>query len=115
MAKKELKGKKDDEKLFAFLCYLISVIGVVLVLATKNERKEFSIYHAKQGMALFIAEMVVSVVVWILAFIPVIGRMAGWVLWIMILALWIVGMMNALNGKKVPLPIIGQFGGKFNF
>lgn len=114
MAKKEVK-RKDDERLFAFLCYLISIIGVLIVLATKNERGEFSIYHAKQGMTLFIAAIIAWIVAAILGFIPIMGLIIGWILWIAILALWIIGMVNALNGKEVPLPLIGQYGGKFNF
>lgn len=46
-------AKKEEEKIFAFLCYLISIIGVVIVLATKKDRSYFSIYHAKQGLVLF--------------------------------------------------------------
>jgi len=116
MAKKET-GKKgeDDEKLFAFLCYLISVIGVVIVLATKKERGEFSRYHAGQGMALFIAAIVVWIIAAILGFIPIIGAVIAWILWVLILVLWVLGMVNALTDKKIRLPVIGQYGEKFKF
>lgn len=114
--KQQTKGKKDDsEKLFAFLCYLISIIGVVIVLATKKDRSDFSIYHAKQGLVLFIAEIIVSIVWFILAWIPIIGWIIGWILWILLLILWVLGIINSLTDKKVPLPVIGQFGDKFNF
>lgn len=109
------KGKGDDEKLFAFLCYLISIIGVVIVLATKKERGEYSLYHAGQGMALFIAEIIVWIIAAILGFIPILGAVVAWILWVLIAVLWIIGMVNALTDKKVKLPVVGQYGERFKF
>ena len=111
---KQNKGE-DNEKLFAFLCYLISIIGVVIVLATKKERGKLSIYHAKQGMVLFIVEIIVSVLWTILAFIPYFGWVIGWILWLGTLVLAVMGIINSLNGTMKPLPLIGQYGDKFNF
>ncbi|MFH1823451.1 MAG: DUF4870 domain-containing protein [archaeon] len=106
------KQKEDDEKLFAFLCYLISIIGVLIVLATKKDRKDFSIYHAGQGVALFVAWLILWVITITLNFIPVIGWIVSVIVTTLMVILWIIGMINALNGKKVPLPIIGQYGEK---
>ncbi len=107
--------KADEDKIFAFLCYLISIIGVVIVLATKSERSPFSIYHAKQGLVLFIAWIITWIIGLILAIIPIIGWIIYVVLWICMLLLWIVGMVNSLTGKMRPLPVIGSFGEKFKF
>lgn len=97
------------------MCYLISIIGVVIVLATKKDRGNLSIYHAKQGLALFILEIIVSVIWAILAWIPFIGWLIGYLLWLGLLVLAIMGIINAVNNKMSPLPLIGQYGDKFNF
>jgi uncharacterized membrane protein len=115
MAEKQTKGKDDSEKLFAFLCYLISIIGVVIVLATKSERSHYSIYHAKQGLVLFIVEIVVCILWAIIVWIPIIGMIIGWILWVLVVILWVIGMINSLTDKEVPLPVIGSFGEKFKF
>lgn len=115
MAEKEKKGNADEDKIFAFLCYLITIIGVVIVLATKSERSQFSIYHAKQGLVLFIAWIITWIIGLVLAFIPVIGWIINIVLWIAMLLLWILGIVNSLTGKMKPLPVIGKFGEKFKF
>lgn len=115
MAKEDKKTKEDEDKIFAFLCYLISIIGVVIVLATKKERTDFSIYHAKQGLVLFIVWIVLWIVTVILAFIPILGLIISIVVWACLIILWVLGMVNSLTGKKVPLPVIGVFGEKFNF
>lgn len=108
-------SKGDEDKLFAVLCYLISIIGVVLVLATKNDRGKLSIYHAKQGLVLFIAWIIASIVGTIFFWIPVIGQIIGGLLWIGILVLMVIGIINAINSKMTPLPLIGQYSNKFNF
>lgn len=113
---KKISGRKEDEeRLFAFLCYLISIIGVIIVLATKSERKEFSIYHAKQGTVLFIAEIIVLIIGAIIGWIPILGTVVMIILRILITILWIIGMINALTDKKVPLPLIGHYGNSFKF
>lgn len=116
MAKKQSKSSKgDEEKLFAVLCYLISIIGVVIVLATKKDRGNLSIYHAKQGLVLFIAWIITSIVWAIFSWIPVIGWIIGYLLWIGVLVLMVIGIINSINEKMTPLPLIGQYGNKFNF
>jgi len=105
-------AKEDDGKLFAFLAYLLGIIGFLIVLLAKKDNK-FAMYHAKQSLVLFIAWVIVSVVGTIIPFI-------GWFIImpigsLVLIIFWILGMINALTGKEKPLPFIGQFGSKFNF
>lgn len=115
MAEAKKKGNADEDKIFAFLCYLISIIGVIIVLATKSERSQFSIYHAKQGLVLFITWIIAIVIGFILGFIPVIGGIINIILWVCMVLLWVLGMINSLTEKMNPLPVIGKFGETFKF
>ena len=106
MAKKESEGV-----LWAFLAYLLSIIGFLLVLLLKKDNK-FAMYHAKQSLVLFIASVIINVVGGV---IPLLGwfiilPLGG----LFILVLWIIGMVNALTGKEKPLPLIGEFAKKLN-
>jgi len=114
MAEKAKKGT-DDEKLFAFLCYLLPIIGSVIVLATKSERGQLSIYHAKQGFVLAITWIIACILYGILAFIPIVGWIIIPLIWLGLVVLWILGVINSLSGKMKPLPVIGSFGEKFKF
>ena len=107
--------KKDEEKIFAFLCYLIPLIGVIIVLATKKERSSFSIYHCKQGLVFLISCIIVGIVFTMMGFIPILGWLISGTLWILLAVLWVIGIVNSLTEKKVPLPIIGQFAKSFKF
>lgn len=84
------------EKLFALLSYLSILFLIPLGLFRKNE---FVYYHAKQGMGLFVLFMMIIFLFWL----PVVG----WVAMMAFLVIWITGIMNALTGKKEPVPVVG--------
>ncbi len=105
-------AKSDDGKLWAFLAYLLGIIGFVLVLLLKKDNK-FAMYHAKQSLVLFILAVLVMIVGSIIPFI-------GWFIIlpignVIVLILWIIGIINALTNKEKPLPVIGKFADKINF
>jgi uncharacterized membrane protein len=96
--------KEDIEKnkAMAILAYIIFLIPL---LAAKESK--FAMYHANQGLVLFLAALAVNVVGGIVPFI-------GWFiilplgnLFIVVLA--ILGIINAAKGEAKPLPLIGGF------
>ena len=102
------KGKGDaGEKVLAVLSYVF--ILWILPLWIVKPRKDFSVYHAKQGLVLFIAAIVVWFLSFILMFIPVLGWLIMAALWVVLFVLWVMGIANAVMDKKAPLPIIGKW------
>jgi len=97
----------EQNKGIAALGY-VGILFLVPLLAKKDS--DFCQYHAKQGMVLFIFEIIVGIV----SVVPVIGWVVSTVGWVFGVILFIMGLMNALGGKKVPLPVIGQYGEKIN-
>ena len=95
-----------DSKLLAFLAYLLSILGFIIVLLLARKER-FAMYHASQSLMLFISSVVVHVGS---MFIPFLGGLIRWILGIVLFVLWIIGMINALTGKQKPLPIIGRWG-----
>jgi len=106
-------AKKDSEgRLWAFLAYLLSIIGFVLVLLLKKDNK-FAMYHAKQSLVLFIFAVIIAVVG---SIVPVLG----WFIIlpvgnVLVLVLAIIGIINALTGKQKPLWLIGKYADKLSF
>jgi uncharacterized membrane protein len=98
-------GQKD---LTAILSYL-GILFLVPLLACKDN--PFAQFHAKQGLVLFIAEVATMFIGWI----PFLGWFVGMVAWFIWVILSIIGIVNVLGGKQVPLPIIGKFARKFKF
>jgi len=117
MAEKEVKVAKvgvEEGKLCAILAYLL--VGIIWYFVDENMKKnEFAKFHAKQGLVLLIVSIAVSIANTFLWIIPIIGWLVITVLNIAIFILWILGIINAANGKQKELPVIGHFGKKFTF
>ncbi|MFD1039762.1 DUF4870 domain-containing protein [Virgibacillus byunsanensis] len=90
-----------ENKGMAILAYIIFFIPL---LAAKDSK--FAMYHANQGLVLFLTAMAVYIVGTI---IPIIG----WLLILpigslLMLVLAVIGIINAANGKTKQLPMIGK-------
>jgi uncharacterized membrane protein len=102
----------EKNKIFGILAYL-GILFLVPIFAAKDS--PFSKYHANQGLTLFLAEIVIwiglSVIDKILYFILPSGL--GFVPFLLSLVqlgplvLIVLGIINASQGKCVPLPLIG--------
>lgn len=94
------QGDAEKNKGVAILAYIIFFIPL---LAAKESK--FAMYHANQGLVLFLAAVALNIVGGMIPFI-------GWFLILpignlLILVLAIIGIMNAAKGLMKPLPIIG--------
>lgn len=95
----------EKNKVMGVLAYL-GILWLVPLLAAKES--PFARYHCNQGLILFLTCIVVWVVNIILAFIPILGWLLALCLLLGILVLWIMGLINAIQGVCKPLPVIGN-------
>ncbi|MCR4279999.1 MAG: hypothetical protein NUV82_01070 [Candidatus Komeilibacteria bacterium] len=93
----------QDNALLAAIGYIWILCLIPLLL--KRDSK-FAQFHAKQGLILFIIE----IVGWLIFWIPVVG----WLLFIAVLVLSIMGIVNALQGKWWEMPYLGTWAKKIN-
>ena len=105
------KSGGDNDKLMGVLAYL-GILVLVPLLAAKESK--FAQYHAKQGITLFAAEIVLMVLYWVAGLAAVFTGGIGFLLfpilglvWLGLVVLSIIGIINAVNGEEKPLPIIG--------
>jgi len=92
----------EDNKVIAILAYLVFFLPL---LAAKDSR--FAMYHGNQGFLLFLLLLAVNTVGTV---VPILG----WLIILpignlLILALLIMGIINASKGEEKPLPIIGKY------
>ena len=91
------------------LCYVLGWIsGLVFILIEKENK--FVRFHAMQSIITFGALTIVS---FILGFIPLIGTIIGWIISALGLVLWIVLMVKAYQGTKHKLPWAGNLAEKW--
>ena len=113
MAKKKSKreskpsSRESDKKLYAFLASFFTIIGFIIALIIKKD-DEYIMFYAKQGLVLFIGQVIIGLVSWLFFFIIFLKPLL-WILWVI---LWLVTWINALSGKKKSTFIIGELAEK---
>jgi len=107
--KKEVKGKEDDRKLFAFLAVFLSIIGFIIALVAKKDNK-YVMFYAKQSLILFIAWIISGVVM----IVPILGWLIAPILYVITLVLWIIALVYSVSGEEKEIPIIGKYARKIN-
>lgn len=100
------KGANTGMAIVAYFIFFIPLL-------TDAKKDAFVMFHVKQSLVLWLAAVAVSVVGSIIPFI-------GWFLILpfgslLVFILWVIGLMNAIQGKQKAVPLVGQFGEKFNF
>lgn len=89
---------------------VIAAIGYIWILCLAplflKRNSPFAQFHAKQGLMLFILE----VVGWLIFWIPLIG----FLLYIIVILFAVMGIMYALQGKYWEMPILGKYAKKIN-
>ena len=107
--KNNIPGAKRKNTGMAIVAYILFFIP----LLTDAKEDKFVKYHVRQGLVIFIAWIALYILGMIL-YIPIISWLIFLVLRLVFLVLMIVGIMNAAQGKKKPLPMIGKMGEKIN-
>ena len=107
----EMKNESQevlDGKAYAILSYLWILCLVPLLLKKENK---FALFHAKQGLVLFIGELV-------LGFVGVIPFL-GWAILFFGTALFgvlsVVGLVQVLMGNYWKMPVVGDIAEKIAF
>jgi uncharacterized membrane protein len=104
-AKKSKSNDKDvnDNKVMAALSY--AWILCLVPLLGKRDSK-FAQFHAKQGLVLFVLELIASFFMWF----PVFGQL----LMLALVVISVLGIVKALNGEWWKIPFIYQWSKKIN-
>ena len=102
------KKNESEDVLFAFFASFFTILGFILALVLRRDDK-YVMFYAKQGLVLFVFQIVVM----ILASIPIIGWFIfGPALWIIFFVVWIITWVNALSGEMKDTWIIGELARK---
>jgi len=94
----------DDGRLAAFISYIPFACFIPLLNMRQNEEAQ---YHARQGVVLFLIELVAAVFL-----IDAVSNFVFAAILIIALALAMAGMLFALQGRNYRLPIISDLAEK---
>jgi uncharacterized membrane protein len=105
----ELKLNEEEIKEgapFAALSYVFFLWILTFIFKKENR---FAHFHAKQGIVIFIAEIVCSV----LALLPLIGKLFYVLGLLIFLILSLYGIYYSLTGRLVRIPVISNIADRF--
>ena len=94
-----------DGRFFAIISYVSFLCIISLVLKKDNK---FALYHAKQGLVLFVLE----VAAFILSIIPLLGWLIGIFGYAIFLLISIWGIMQAALGVYCRIPVVSEISEK---
>ena len=104
-----------DNKTLSIVSYITLIGWLIAYLSGKEKANDLLKYHLKQAFGLLIVSIIVNVILSIvLTFIPALSALSY--IGILFFVLMILGIINAANEVKKPLPIIGKaFENQFSF
>ncbi len=93
-----------DENIEGLLAYLLWwLTGIVILLVEKESY--FARFHAMQSTVTF---LFFTVAIKVFEFIPIIGWLIAYLLSLVAIIAWIVGMVKAYQGELYKFPIFGD-------
>ncbi|PKP27028.1 MAG: hypothetical protein CVU03_00315 [Bacteroidetes bacterium HGW-Bacteroidetes-2] len=94
----------NEGKNIAMIAY-ITIIGLIIAFVMNNEKKnEFARFHIKQSLGLALTGLALGII----GMIPILGWIINILGIFVLLYMWIVGLMNAINGKQNTVPFLGD-------
>ncbi len=94
---------KEENKTMAILA-CIPVVGLILLFVEKNDT--FVRYYAAQYTILGAVSIVISI---LLSILWVIAVFFGWIIWLGITVLIVLGMIKASQGERFDIPVISEY------
>ena len=91
----------EKGKVLAILSYIF-ILWLIPIIQKDNE---YSLFHAKQALMIFLA----SIALGLLNVIPCIGQLAYVIGSVGLFVFWVIGLINAIKGQAKLLPVIGKF------
>ena len=107
----------SDRSLMIALSYLM-ILALIPYLTKKNDPDAEVRWHAKNGMGLLIADVVVFIVFFVINMLlrnTTIGcglSMIQCVVWLALLGLHIFCLIKAINGQRIRIPVVTDFAEK---
>jgi uncharacterized membrane protein len=98
------KSSGLQSNLAGALAYFLGPVTGILFLLIEKQNK-FVRFHAMQSTITFGGIFVINIV---LGFIPILGWMAGTLLSMVSLVLWLFLMYKAFNNEEYELPVVGD-------
>ena len=100
----QVETTPNDGKTIAIIAHL-TWVGLIIAFVMNNDKKiPFANYHIRQMLGLTLTGIALGFV----NIIPILGWIVSILGFFVLLFMWIMGIINAVNEKEKPMPILGK-------
>ncbi|HLV23731.1 MAG TPA: DUF4870 domain-containing protein [Moheibacter sp.] len=97
-----------DEKTTGIVSYL-TWVGLLIAYIVRKEKTEYTNFHIRQSLGIMLTSFAVGLIVYLMAaVIGDIGGLIGWALYVLVIIMWIIGFIGAVQGEKKLVPFLGD-------
>lgn len=100
-----------DGKTIAIISYITIIGWIISYIQYGNNKSQLAVFHIRQSLFLMLCAFIISIVQMLFGFTPYLGRIISMSLSLVMLGflvLWVIALLNAINGEQKPLPIFGN-------
>lgn len=90
------------------LAYITIIPAIIFLVVEPYSKNKFVKFHAFQCLGL----AVLSIALWIVNVVPIIGWILGIVGHLAVFVIWVICVIKAFQGGKFKIPVIGDFAEK---
>ncbi len=94
-----------DPKVVGLVSYLTIIGWIVALILNSNNKSEFGSFHIRQSLGIILTGFVLGFV----NVIPILGQIVWIVGIILLIILWFIGFIAAIQGEKKVVPVLGQY------
>jgi uncharacterized membrane protein len=105
----------QEDKTVAIIAYITLIGFIVAIVMHGSNKTKLGAFHLRQALGLIALSVCSWILFMILMFIPFVGFIFAILspfVWLGVLALVIIGIINASSGQEKPLPLIGDMAAK---
>jgi uncharacterized membrane protein len=92
-----MQESSPNANLIAILCHFTWIGWIVALLLNNQERSYLGSFYLRQTIG-----------IWLVTFLVIIRPLAP-VIGILVIAMWIYSLVNAISKSTVPIPFIGEY------
>ncbi len=94
---------ENDGKTIGIIAYITLIGWVVAFIMNSSKKNEYANFHLRQMFGLVLLSIAISVLT-----MAVNLGLFGTILSVLLLVLWVIGFIGAIQGEKKLIPIIGE-------
>ncbi len=94
----------EEGKTMAIVAY-ITIFGLIIAFFINNDKKNpFTAFHIRQSLGLGLIGITLSIA----SYVPFLGWIISMLGSVVLIILWAMGLIGAVNGERKPAPFIGE-------